>query len=102
MYSFLLPFQIGGLWMLCVSAAYICDERLEDVCFIGICRYIPGLCLSPIPNAVVTPGLVVDVIHQVYGDAKLPPWSGSHRSLECRSMVLCPVRPSLRSDNANF
>ena len=67
MHSFLLSFQIGGLWNLCVSAATICNERLEDVCLTCICRYIPVLRLSPISNALVTPGLVVDIIHQVCG-----------------------------------
>ena len=102
MHSFLLPFKIGGLWKLRFSAADICNERLEDVCLIGIYRYIPVLCLSPIPTALVTPGLVVDVIHQACGDAELPPGSGGRRSLECLSMALCLVSPPLRSDNANF
>ena len=89
MHSFHLPFQIGGLWKLSVSAAVICNERLEDVCLIGICRYVPVLCLSPIPSALVTPGLVVvDIIPQACGDAELPPGSGGLRSLKCLSMAL--------------
>ena len=70
--------------------------------FIGICRYIHVLCLSPIANALVTPGLVMDVIRQVCGDAELPPVSGDRRSLECLSMALCLVSPPLRSDNPNL
>ena len=102
MHSFLLSFQIGGLWNLCVSAATICNERLEDVCLTCICRYIPVLRLSPISNALVTPGLVVDIIHRYVEDAELPPGSGGRRSLECLSMALCLVSSPLRSDNANF
>ena len=81
MHYSLLPFQIGGLWKLHFSAADICNERLEDVCLIGICRYFLVLCLSPIPNALITPALVVDVIHQVCGDAEQPPRSGGRPSL---------------------
>ena len=99
MHSIILPFQICGLWKLRVSAADIRNERLEDVCLIGICRYIPVLCLSPISNALVTLGLVVDVIHQVCGDAEMPPGSGGRCSLKCLPMALCRVSLPLRSDN---
>ena len=37
MHSFLLPFRIGGLWKLHVSAADICNGRLENVFY----RYLP-------------------------------------------------------------
>ena len=102
MHSFLLSFQIGGVWNLCVSAATICNERLEDVCLTYICRYIPVLRLSPISNALVTPGLVVDIIHRYVEDAELPPGSGDRRSLERLPMALYLVRRSLRSENVNF
>ena len=100
MHSFLLPFQIGGLWKLRATAATICNERCR--CLTCIFRYIPVLRLSPISNALVTPGLIVDIIRQVCGDAELLPGSGGRRSLERLTMALYLVRPSLRSENANF